>query len=177
MSDGHTTVWRIIAHHVAPDVAAKWAAEMGLLAIGCGDIGDLRAGRFPNARSIAREIRKTYPYLNNSGSGGACLYDFLHRMEIGDLVIISAGGRRQFVMEVEGDYEFSKGRVHKPIGDYQHQRRASSLKMNPDELWREAGGRPATGHNIRWTLIECAKPIDGDQKSKLLSSAARRTAP
>jgi hypothetical protein len=174
MPDDLVTVWRLIAHHAAPDDLVRWSSQSNRIAIGWGLVGRIEAGRYPSARDISDAIRSTYPDLRNSGSGGVCLYDFCFRMEVGDLVIVSGDGRRSLVMEVEGEYEFKAGAQPEPIGDYQHQRRATSLPIDPDQLWRQSGSGPRDGHNIRCTLIECRKPIDRAAKEKMMHVAKSR---
>lgn len=175
MADDRITVWRLIAHHAVPDDALRWSAQTNRIAMGWGGIGSIEAGRYASARDISDAIRDADPDLPNRGSGGVCLYDFCFRMEIGDLVIVSGNGRRSLVMEVEGDYEFKPDPEPEPIG-YQHQRKATSLPIDPDELWRQSGGGPRDGHNSRWTLIECSNPIDRTTKEKLTHAASRRPA-
>ena len=169
MSDNRIPVWRLIAHHAVPEDSARWFEQTRRIAVGWGLIGDLRAARYGSAAEISDAIRDVYPTLKNSGSGGVCLYDFCFRMGLGDLVIVNANGRRVLVMEVQGDYCFKPKLEPPPIVHYQHQRKATRLPIDPDELWREAGRGPRDGHNIRWTLIKCRLPIDVATKERLLA--------
>jgi hypothetical protein len=170
MADNTVAVWRLIAHHAAPAEALRWSANSNLIAVGWGGIGSVGEGGYASAQNISSAIRETYPDLHNSGSGGVCLYNFCFHVKVGDLVIISGNGRRSLVMEVEGDYQFKPHPEAQPIGDYQHQRKATSLPIDPDALWRQAGGGPRDGHNIRWTLIECRRPIENATKKKLIGA-------
>jgi hypothetical protein len=125
---------------------------------------------------VSGAIRNAYPNLKNSGSGGVCLYNFCFRIERGDLVIVSDDRRRSLVMEVEGGYEFKPTPESAPIGDYQHQRRAVPIEIDPDKLWIEAGAAPRDGQNIRWPLIECQRSINAATKERLVGAATRRAA-
>jgi hypothetical protein len=87
------------------------------------------------------------------------LWDFWQEVERGDLVILSANSRRGAVMQVIGDYEFLP-RGNALVNDYQHQREAEELAVDPDEIWERAGAGPAEGHSIRWTLIRCLHNVD-----------------
>ena len=174
MSNDRITVWRLIAHHAAPADAARWFSQSNVIAIGWGKIGSIEGGRFRSAGAVSEAIRDAYPDLKNSGSGGVCLHDFCFRMERGDLVIVSADGQRTLVMEVEGSYEFKPKPEPAPIGDYQHQRKALPLEIDPDELWNEVGAGPRDGHNIRWTLIECRRTVSAVRKERLLHTGGLR---
>ena len=157
-----------MTHHADPEHTLQWAAKTGRVAIGWGLIGDLSTQTYNSPRDISDAINKFYPHAGNAGSGGVCLYDFCSRMQSGDLVILSTKQGRKSVMEVEGAYEFKPTPEEPPIGDYQHQRKASILPIDPNLLWRCAGSAPKIGHSIRWTLIECLKPIDAATKASLV---------
>src|SRR5579871_4956464 len=132
-------IWRLIAHHNDKDDAVKWVRNRGRLAIGWGKIGTIR--NFHSADDITVAIKAHYPALRNAGSGGVCLFDFCYRMQQGDFVILSTGSKRVLVMEVEGDYEFRPLSQPHPTGDYQNQRTAKIVPIDPDELWRRAGAK------------------------------------
>jgi hypothetical protein len=170
MADDQITVWRLMAHHEAPDDALRWFSHSNLIAIGWGKVGSIETGRYQSARDVSDALRETYQFLNNIGSGGPCLFAFCHRMSRGDLVIVSGEGHRSLVMEVGGDYEYKSEPEPAPIGDYQHQRKATMIAMDPDDLWIEAGADAREGHSIRWALVECAKPINQATKERLLHS-------
>ena len=155
-------------HHTDPQHTLSWTRKTGRLAIGWGRIGGIRAQGYTSPRDISLAVNEFYPGIGNAGSGGVCLHNFYFRMRPGDLVILSTGGRRALVMKVEGNYEYKLTPEEPPIGDYQHQRMASILPIDPDVLWRCAGGAPTAGNSIRWTLIECLKQIDATTKAKLL---------
>jgi hypothetical protein len=168
MTVGTIRVWRLISHHAARDEACRWFSESGLIAIGWGKIGDLSQGTLTSSTEIFDAIRHTYPDLQNAGSGGPCLTKFRDHVSPGDLVIISDGGRRRSVMEVSGQYRHERQLLPAPIGDYQHQRDATVVAIDADSLWAEAGGSAKAGQNIRWTLVECAKPINQAIKEQLI---------
>jgi hypothetical protein len=169
MSGLSIPVWRLTAHHDHPAEALRWAKEKNILAIGWGNIGDLQKLKPASKKTISDAIGKTYPALGNRGSGGVCLEDFLFRMKIGDLVIVNANGKRRFVMEVAGKYGFEIESPREPIGDYRHQRRGEFLSIDPERLWRAVGREVKAGHNIRWPLIECARPISQATRDGLIS--------
>jgi hypothetical protein len=39
-------VWRLITHHERPEEMLRWSKTMGRVAIGWGNVGDLRTGGF-----------------------------------------------------------------------------------------------------------------------------------
>ena len=165
-------VWRLITHHTHQEYTLRWAEKMGRLAIGWGLVGDIGKNGYTSARDISLAIKEHYPYLNNGGQGGACLHSFYSDVQPGDLVILSTGGKRSLVMEVEGGYEFKDEPEPSPIGDYQHQRKAVVLPIDANKLWRAAGSSPADGHSIRWTFIKCQKPVSAEIKSELAETRA-----
>lgn len=151
-------VWRLITHHDRPEEMLRWSKTMGRVAIGWGDIGDLRTGRFRSPNAIADAIREHYPMLTNAGRGGPSLWDFWVEMARDDLVILSDSHRRGAVMRAVGDYEFV-ARGDELVGDYQHQREAEEVGIDPDELWARAGGK-APGQSIYRPLIRCRRDVE-----------------
>jgi hypothetical protein len=107
------------------------------------------------SKDIAAAIRDKYPDLDNSGHGGASLWNLYACVEEGDLVILGDGATRRLVMEVKGPYEWVACPADGPGGDYQHQRAAVHTDLDPDEVWIKAGARFAKGQNPRWTLSMC----------------------
>jgi hypothetical protein len=161
------TVWRLLMTDEPdhPDAAVVWATGHRRVAIGWGEIGDLRS--FGGSGEIAEAIRRrneTHP--DHTGHGAAnvqhgidSLYDFCYRMTPGDLVILSiGGGNRRLVMEVTGAYEYVAP-SQAPV-NYQHQRKARIVDMDPDGLWEAAGGRALQGQINHRTLLQCADYID-----------------
>ena len=152
-------VWRLITHHEMPEDMLRWSRDSGRIAIGWGKVGHLRKRAYRSPAEIVGAIRSCYPGLQNAPNGGRCLWEFCHEMHPDDLVILSTGARRAAVMRVTGDYEYMLvEQVGCGVG-YQHQRRAQVLSTDPNHLWEAAGGRPADGYSLRWTLIRCAKPV------------------
>ncbi len=160
-------VWRLMSHHSCPDEADSYFAAKARIAIGWGDVGDVRRNALTTSAQVADAIRRTYPNLNNAGAGGVCLHNFCFRMRRGDLVIISCAGRRTRVVEVDTDYVYCPDPEPAPIGNYQHQRDAKPVEIHPRALWLEAGARPKPQHNRRWSLIEAAAPITGATLARL----------
>ncbi len=154
-------VWRLITHHKDKDAALFWSRQNGRIAIGWGGIGNIRTQGYRSAEDIAGAIRRTYPNLQNSGSGGRSLWSLYAEMQEGDFVILSASKPRELVVEVEGDYEWMDG-LPVPMEEYQHQRRARIRRdMNPEDLWNTAEGA-APGQNVHQTLIRCERTLTED---------------
>lgn len=165
------TVWRLLMTDEPdhPDAAVVWAASQRRVAIGWGEIGDLRSltgGHQASRSDIEEGIRRrneTNPDHTGHGAvnvphGTDSLYDFFHRMKPGDLVIVSiGGGERRLVMEVVGSYEWVPSQAH---SNYYHQRKARIVDMDPDGLWEAAGGRPLQRQITHRTLLQCAGYVD-----------------
>src|SRR5215210_1907618 len=147
-------VWKLIAHHATPDLAVAWSIESGRIAVGWANIGDLRELRCEGAREISARIRAEYPEDSNSHTGGPSLWNFFYEMKIGDLVIVSAKGRRYHVAEVTGPYIWVST-ADSFDSDYLHQRAVVMTGDDPDELWSSFGSKVADGENLRWTVALC----------------------
>ncbi len=152
-------VWRLITHHDNPEYALQWFKKKSRIAIGWGKIGNITHNKYSSTEDISLAIKMEYPDVSNSMIGGICLYDFCYNMQPGDLIILSTGSKRELVMEVEGEYEFNKYPEEKPLGDYQHQRKACILPLDSDELWKTAGSAIVEGQSIRWPLVQCKNPV------------------
>ena len=63
-------VWRLITAHEDKDAALFWTKQNGRIAIGWGNIGDIRKQNYSSKEDIASAIRAAYPGLRHSGSGG-----------------------------------------------------------------------------------------------------------
>jgi len=152
-------VWRLITHHKDKDGALLWTRQKSRIAIGWGAIGDIRDRGYGSANDIASAIRTAYPGLDNSHLGGASLWDFYARMQIGDLVILSANKPRVLTVEVDGEYEWT---AESPFeGNYQHQRRVIARRdLGPEDIWQKAGG--AARQNVHQTLIRCERTLTED---------------
>ena len=61
MSDEGITVWRLVAHHEAPNEASRWFAQSHLIAIGWGRVGSIVSGGYRAAQDVSEAIRKAYP--------------------------------------------------------------------------------------------------------------------
>lgn len=156
------TVWRLLIND--PDTTLAWMTANGGIAIGWGEIGDLRQLGTPDAIAEAiRERNASHPdYAGKPAAnvlhGTHSLHDFCHQMRAGDLVIVSSESRRRGVWEVVGDYEYAQPAAS-PL-NYQHQRAARATELDPDELWQQAGGRLADGQVNYRTLGRCANAVD-----------------
>ena len=154
------TVWRLLMD----ESALPWLSDNGRLAIGWGEIGDIRQfGTFEGLAGAIRERNTDHP--DHAGRpeanvlhGSHSLSDFCYAMRPGDLVIVSAGSRRRGVWEVVGEYEYAQPGAF-PL-NYRHQRAASATKLDADELWHQAGGRLADGQVNYRTLGRCANTVE-----------------
>jgi hypothetical protein len=106
------TVWRLNAHPSDAGRTARWFTRDCLVAMGWGDVGDLRRASPSSSTSIATMIRKADPDSTDSQLGGQALWCFFHDMVVGDLVLVSDGANRDVVMRIDGDYEWS-ARYHR----------------------------------------------------------------
>lgn len=153
-----TTVWRLLMD----EVALPWVLANARIAIGWGEIGDIRQlGTFDAIAEAIRERNANHP--NHAGRpeanvqhGSHSLHDFCYAMRPGDFVIVSDGVRRRGIWEVEGEYQYAEPAAA-PL-NYQHQRCARRTGLDADELWSQAGGRLAHGINYR-TLDRCANEV------------------
>lgn len=150
------SIWRLIAHHADPCGAIEVMKHRNRIAIGWTAIGDLRQSSTPDQSSITRLISKKSLHLKNANLGGPSLWNFYQLMELGDLIILNADGKRICVFEVVGPYVYESGQAE--IMGYGHQRTACLTDLNPDDLWVKSGSAVANGQNIRWTLAGCAEP-------------------
>lgn len=156
-------VWRLATHHEDPEAVADWSRKSGRIALGWGFLGDLREKEYASPKEISRAVRELAPALHNAPVSGIQLWNFRYTMKPGDLVILSTGKYRAFVMQVQGDYEYVPSERAPLHGDYQHQRTAQLTNIDPDRLWRLAGAQAAEGQNIRWTLIKCLRLLEADE--------------
>ena len=150
-------VWRLLAHHKNPNGAIAWTRANSRIAIGWNRVGDVRD--YSSEEEIKAAIREKYPrpeFSNNAHLGAPSLWDLCHTMRTGDLVIIP----RALVVQVEGPYEFA-GDDSPPEEKYQHQRRMSLTRLDPDTIWAAAGEAP--GRSPYQTLVQCAKPLRLDE--------------
>ncbi len=152
-------IWRLIPHHIDPAKYAEWSRNKGTIAIGWGQMGDLRNHVFHDVnglKQITARAHSTYP-TNSKVNGGNSLWRLYHEMQKGDLVIISAKGSRKLTMRVTGDYYFV-GTLDDPSHYYEHRRKAEVVLIDPNRLWHIAGGA-APGEGKYSTLIRCANAL------------------
>jgi hypothetical protein len=152
-------VWRLIPHHIDPFAFADWSRSKGALAIGWGQMGDLRQCDTHNEAEMKRLVAEAHPDYSpgSKANGGRSLWRFYHEMQVGDLVIISASGSRKQTMRVTGYYYFVK------LGDdpshyYEHRRKAEVVPIDPNRLW-QAVGRVASGEGVYSTLVRCTRSL------------------
>jgi hypothetical protein len=156
------TVWRLLIDE--PETTLPWMLDHNRLAIGWGEIGDVRSFGSLDAIAAAIKVRNQHhpkhagkPHANVQ-HGSTSLSDFCFRLKPGDLVIVSDKVRRRQVWEVVGDYEYVEASAA-PL-NYQHQRQARIVAMDPDALWRRAGGKLCPGEINYRTLGQCAKGVE-----------------
>ena len=154
-------VWRLIPHHrkeLAADFA-EWIRRNGTLAIGWGGIGDLRQRHFRDEAELRRMVAEACSGNSPSSraNGGRSLWRFYSRMQIGDLVIVSASGSRKQTMRLTGDYYYVKN-GDDPTHHYEHRRKAEVMPIDPNHLWQATGGA-AAGEGIYSTLVRCGRPL------------------
>lgn len=154
------TIWRLIAHHEHSLAVADRVRTEGQIWIGWGAIGDLRQQPYHSASDIGQAIRRDYFPSGNSGLGGPSVWHFFHDMQPDDLVIVSTKRGRALTMEVTGHYKWDQTTGEPPLtGEYFHHRAARLTDIDPNILYRQAGGL-APGESIRWTLFRCANPVN-----------------
>lgn len=158
-------IWRLISHYSHPEAAVDWARANGRIAIGWGGTGDIRAQGYASPKDIVKVVRERYPQNYNAPFSGIQLWNFCYTIKPDDLVILSTGKRRALVMQVDGDYEYRLAEKTAIPGDLCHQRAAHATAIDPDRLWRLAGSAMAAGQSIRWTLIQCLRPVQADALS------------
>ena len=113
--------------------------------------------RFRNAEELTPLVAVAYPdnSVSNGVNGGHSLWHLYSGVQNGDLIIVSAAGRRVMTMRVTSDYYF--------VGDegpdyYEHRRRAKVVPIDPDRLWQLSDGMASGEHTDR-TLVRCARSI------------------
>jgi predicted Mrr-cat superfamily restriction endonuclease len=149
-------IWRLVTHHFHPQQMLETYRNNSCIAMGWGQVGDIRALRPTDAAAIRNAIKGIRSYVNlggvlGAGPAGRSLWGFYSEMQCGDLVILSIGhGPLRDVFRVTGDYEWRE----LPIDgdDYNHYRAVEPANCDGKEIW----GRHAiaTGWNKRWALIQ-----------------------
>lgn len=163
-------VWRLVAHHEQGLDALELMKKRNRIAIGWNGVGDL--SQIPNETytSISEAISLHYPDLNNAHLGGPSLWNFYHKMQPGDLVIISSLNARRCVFEILGDYFFDED---DQLSGYCHQREACLTDIPPEKLWQENGATFAKGYNKRWTLVLCGTEASPSEDSVVFQEGKR----
>ena len=145
-------IWRLVTHHAEQDRALNDSVRHCHIALGWSRVGNLRA--FFDPYAISERAKEMYPDNRNCSVSGPQLWKFYQEMKMGDLVILSANGRRQRVMEVISEYVFDPEASDET--SYAHKRHAIPVEMDANELWKQAGGM-APRQAIYWSLIRCAR--------------------
>lgn len=156
-------VWRLVTHHENKEGALAWCRANNRITVGWGRLGDLRRRSYSSPADLNASVQHSYPE-ERAQWGGPSLWNFSREMRIGDAVVLSSARGREAVAIIDGDYEWcSAGPMvngRELTGEHNHQRRVRFVSVDPNVIWRRAGGKPATGQNIRSTLILCADPVD-----------------
>ena len=173
-------VWRLMAHHEPNQqlVVIDWAVQNGRVAVGWSELGELQQELYAEPADIVESAHNIDDFLGlrNLPRCGIQLWNFWggagrsfcpsvgvmctdrSAMQCGDLVILKTstgprhGWQNSVVMRVNGPYEHVPA-AQAPFG-YQHQRKASVTKIDPQVLWNDAG-RMQPGQFIRNALIQC----------------------
>ena len=162
-------IWRLMSYHVPEHTAeyAEWSRYNGIIAIGWGEMGDLRKLSLRNENQIKQLIRTHSNNTPNSCSnGGRSLWRFYQEMQIGDLVILSANGSRKLTMRVTGDYYYMNNGAD-PSHSYEHRRKAEVVPIDPNLLW-QAVNRVAPGEGIYGTLVRCDRSLNEAEVKRLI---------
>jgi len=139
-----TSVWRLALPPENPEEALHLYTENQYIAVGWGQVGDLRQLDVQGPKDIEKALRGIPEYrgLPSLARGAQSLWDLWREIRPGDLVVLASHGSRVQVMEVLGDYEWVS---HPELGDLQHRRRAIPVEMAPDELWERGDTRLTVG--------------------------------
>lgn len=159
------TIWRLTAHHEDTESAIAWMRANERIAIGWNYVGDVRG--YSSKKEIEAVIQDTCRASgerSNASSGSNSLWDLCHTMRTGDLVIVA----QKLVVQVEGAYEFAED-DSQPEEEYQHQRRVSLTRLNPDAIWKAAGRMKE--HNVSQALVQCVQPLSLDDVIALAQPA------
>lgn len=143
-------IWKLIAHHDQPEQAFEAFCDLGTIAIGWPDVGDLRELNPGSSSDIFRSIQHAYPELNNAHLGGPSLWNFFRYLQPGDYVLIAGKGKRRGVLEILGDYTYVPN--ENAVLGYRHLRPATLTPIDPDDLWNACGREAAPNHAVRWTM-------------------------
>lgn len=145
-------IWRLVAHHEESEEALQKMKEVGRIAIGWSNIGDLSELAPANSGEISLHLKSIQPDVKNAMMAGPSLWNLFAEVEVGDQVIVTAKGRRECVFEVTGPYIFDETNS---IIEYSHQRPATLTDIDPERLWQASDSDVADGQNVRWTLAKC----------------------
>lgn len=136
------------------------------IAVGWGQVGDLRQCAFGNERGITNLVSEAYPTLigTQHANGGRSLWNLYHEMQIGDLVIVNKR-TPTLTMRVVGDYFYD----YEASGteDYDHRRKAEAVPIDPIRLW-QMSGKIAPGQSCYPALVRCARSLTDDGYKSLL---------
>lgn len=145
-------VWRLVAHHEESRKALSKMIDIGRIAIGWSNIGDIKDLAPRNSSEIAAKLKNIQPDIENANMAGPSLWNLFSEVEIGDQVIVTANKKRKCVFTITGPYIFDP---NNSILGYSHQRQAALTNIDPEKLWQASEGNVAKGESVRWTLVKC----------------------
>src|SRR2546421_12785641 len=100
-------IWKLVPHHSDKEAALLWGRQNSRISIGWGSIGDIGMKGYSSPHQINSAIRSVWP-REESNDGGPSLWRLYAWMKIGDLIILTSNSGFESVVEVEGDYEWTK---------------------------------------------------------------------
>ena len=147
-------IWRLITHHEISDEALVWYRKNHCVCIGWHDVGNIQQRGYQASVEIGEVIRCVYPTLRNSATGGPTLWNFYHRVKVGDLILLRHDGVNRAVAKVTGNYSWKQDSKNgnDPLDGYPHLRSVKFISENPQKLWDST--ELALGENQRWTLAQ-----------------------
>ncbi|HVF85442.1 MAG TPA: hypothetical protein VM821_05645 [Abditibacteriaceae bacterium] len=152
-------VWKLKTHNIDPDGAWQWSRKHERISIGWGNIGDLRSHSYSSADDIKAAIQLRYPKANNAHAGSRSLWNLFNEMQNEDLVLLSAQKPRVVVVRVLNNYDWNDQVrfINAVNDDYFHQRQVEFTNLDPEKVWRSAGGAPTQGENPYQALVRIGK--------------------
>jgi hypothetical protein len=166
-------VWKLILYHENEkcdqqpadirDKMLRWSIANNRIALGWGEVSNVPECDSP--QECAEAIRCTPQFCgfpdHSIVHGGYSLYNFCHVMREGDsVIVVGRNSRREGIMRIgdengsHGEYFREAKRQLPPVGNYQHQRRATRVGGHEeanrlwlpwkqawkDQEWKLAGG-------------------------------------
>ena len=145
--------WRMMAFHGRDrsDQMHEALRGAGLIAIGWGEVGDLRRMGPVDEEGVLESVRELSLDMgpSNSRNGARSLLRLFREIRVGDQVRVHSRLGKD-VFEITGEYYWEQGRLG-PSTDYWHRRRARLLHSH--EIGRPWGRRVPHGGSVYETII------------------------